>query len=344
MVASTSASTTHASSTTTTTTSSTGSTFSFLKLKWRTSKDPKLNIRQRLPNSVDDIERDWVRHSALKLAFEGDFKAPIQRLLQAGGSEVLDIGCGAGFWSSDMASRYPISYFTGIDIDKNVLPTSSLSKNVLYQRIDLIELPLPYEDATFDYIFIRSMMDTLPDSMWDDVLKELVRIMKKGAYIECVEAYDNLFDAGPIIQSSIKHPPQSPTTPTSAYNTLTSNIPATTSQYNPWPNRIANMSQLIGMQIYHTHTPVGIYGGAIGSLLLEYWERIIKSFRRDWITNKLIAEDELEKTVESMKNEVNEYNTYMSWYSVVAQKKGYSGPTIQFDDVDDFDIVHTHIF
>lgn len=56
---------------TTTNTSSTGSTFSFLKLKWRTSKDPKLNIRQRLPNSVDDIERDWVRHSALKLAFEG---------------------------------------------------------------------------------------------------------------------------------------------------------------------------------------------------------------------------------------------------------------------------------
>jgi hypothetical protein len=49
-----------------------GSTFSsFLKLKWRTSKDPKLNIRERLPNSVDDIERDWVRHSALKLAFEG---------------------------------------------------------------------------------------------------------------------------------------------------------------------------------------------------------------------------------------------------------------------------------
>lgn len=65
----------------------------------------------------------------------------------------------------------------------------------------MIELPLPFEDATFDYIFIRSMMDTLPDSMWDDVLKELVRIMKKGAYIECVEAYDNLFDAGPSMNT-----------------------------------------------------------------------------------------------------------------------------------------------
>ncbi|CEP16057.1 hypothetical protein [Parasitella parasitica] len=318
----TSASTT---TTTTTTTSSTGSAFSFLKLKWRSSKDPKLNIRERLPNSVDDIERDW-----------------------AGGSEVLDIGCGAGFWSSDMASRYPISYFTGIDIDKNVLPSSlvvlgsSLSRNVFYQRIDLIELPLPYEDATFDFIFMRSMMDTLPDSMWDDVLKELVRVMKKGAYIECVEAYDNLFDAGPLIQSSIKHPPQSPTTPTSAYNTL-NNTPTTT-LYNPWPNRIANMSQLVGMQINHTHTPVGTYGGTVGSLLLEYWERIISGFRRDWIANKWIAEDELDRTVETMKTEVDEYNTYMSWYSVVAQKKGYNGPTIQFDDVDDFDIVRTHIF
>lgn len=53
-------------------TNTAGGTFSsFLKLKWRTSKDPKLNIRERLPNSIDDIERDWVRHSALKLAFEG---------------------------------------------------------------------------------------------------------------------------------------------------------------------------------------------------------------------------------------------------------------------------------
>lgn len=52
-----------------------GTFASFLKLKWRTSttstKDTKLNVRQRVPNSVDDIERDWVRHSALKLAFEG---------------------------------------------------------------------------------------------------------------------------------------------------------------------------------------------------------------------------------------------------------------------------------
>jgi hypothetical protein len=141
-----------------------------------------------------------------------------------------------------------------------------------------------------------------------------------------------------VIQTTLQQPPESPT----AYTN--NNIPSSIKPNNPWPNRIANINQLMGMQIYHTHTPVGLYGGAIGSLLLEYWERIVKSLQREWITNKLIAEDELDRTLESMKDEVNEYNTYMSWYSVVAQKKGYIGPIIQFDDVDDFDIVHTTIF
>lgn len=80
------------------TNNNTGGIASFLKLKWRSST--KYNMKPRLPNTADDIERDWVRHNALRLAFENDFKAPIERLLQAGGSEVLDIGCGAGFWTA----------------------------------------------------------------------------------------------------------------------------------------------------------------------------------------------------------------------------------------------------
>ncbi|KAG1149351.1 hypothetical protein G6F37_003111 [Rhizopus arrhizus] len=292
-------------------------------------------MKPRLPNTADDIERDWVRHNALRLAFENDFKAPIERLLQAGGSEVLDIGCGAGFWTADMAARFPFSYFIGIDVDKNVLPTSPCGRNILHQRIDLVELPLPYEDATFDYIFVRSMLNTMPDQLWDDVLKEFIRIMKKGAYIECVEAYDDLFDAGPsmntltqLVLMSTQQPPYSPTSKDVAAR-------------NPWPNRLANISQLMGMQIYHTHTPVGHHGGEIGSLLLEYWERTIGNYRREWITNRWIEEEELDKTIRQMREEVNEYNTYMSWYSVVARKKGYKGPILQFDDVDDDDTVIT---
>lgn len=45
------------------------------------------------------------------------------------------------------------------------------------------------------------MMDVVPDEDWDDVLNELVRIMKKGGYIECLETYPDLFDTGPAMST-----------------------------------------------------------------------------------------------------------------------------------------------
>ena len=46
----------------------TSSFTSFLKSKWRSS--PKDDRQTRL-NAITDVERDWVRHSALKLALDG---------------------------------------------------------------------------------------------------------------------------------------------------------------------------------------------------------------------------------------------------------------------------------
>ncbi|KAG0171012.1 hypothetical protein DFQ30_001631 [Apophysomyces sp. BC1015] len=195
-----------------------------------------------------------------------------------------------------------------------------------------MELPLPYEDDTFDYVFIRSMVDTVPDEEWDAVLREFVRIMKKGAFIECVEAYENLFDAGPAMSTILRRAFANSSSP-SPPNSPTTGVPSGTIQ-NPLPNRMAAIGHLMGMQIRHTHTPVGLYGGAVGSSLLEYWERIIQSSRQKWIQDKLIGEKELEEVVNELRGEVEEYKTYMSWYSVVAQKKGYKGPVIRFEDVD----------
>ncbi|KAI7885860.1 S-adenosyl-L-methionine-dependent methyltransferase [Lichtheimia hyalospora FSU 10163] len=296
---------------------------SFLKSKWR-SRDERPSRPQTI-NAMTDVERDYVRHSALKLALDGDFQAPIHQLLKSGGSEILDIGCGAGFWTTDMAAKYPISHFTGIDIDKDIFPTSGVTRNVIFQRVDLLELPLPYENDTFDYIFIRCMMDVVPDQDWDDVLNELVRIMKKGGYIECLETYPDLFDTGPamstIMQLVVNGDKSSPDEPASMV-------------LNPLPNRMAAINQLMGMQIKHLHTPVGRYGGAMGALLLEHWVRIIESSKQKWIQNKLIGEKQLAATLEELQQEVDVYQTYMSWYSVVAQKKGYKGPIIRVEDYD----------
>ena len=116
---------------------------------------------------------------------------------------------------------------------------------------------------------------------------------------------------------------------------------------------MAAITQLMGMQIKHIHTPVGRYGGAVGSLLLEHWDRIIESNKQRWVQSKLIDEKQLAAAITDLHEEVDTHQTYMSWYSVVAQKvsegvdelkrnklmrcctqRGYKGPLIQIVDFD----------
>ncbi|KAI9322230.1 S-adenosyl-L-methionine-dependent methyltransferase [Dichotomocladium elegans] len=309
------------------------STFtSFLRSKWR-SANGKPSRPQSL-NATTDIERDWIRHSALKIALDGDFQAPMHQLFKSGGNEILDVGCGAGFWTTDMAAKYPLSHFTGIDINKDTFPqrqVSEYSRNVVFQRVDLLELPLPYESDTFDYIFIRCMMDVVPDEEWDAVLNELVRIMKKGATIECLETYPDLFDVGPgmatLMQLINHNGSSSPTIEAAPSSTGSMTL-------NPLPNRMAAINQLMGMQLKHIDTPIGRHGGAVGALLLEHWDRIIEASKQTWIQNKWIGEKQLAAILDELHDEVETYQTYMSWYSVVAQKKGYNGPIIRIEDYD----------
>lgn len=208
----------------------------------------------------------------------------------------------------------------------------------MFQRVDLLQLPLPYEDNTFDLIFMRCMVDIIPDEDWDALLSELARIMKKGGYIECVEAYPDLLDAGPATNTIMQCKraaadaeffhciPLAHLFIMTVINQTPSNIPqqpgspTATMMQNPLPNRIATMNQLKGMQIKHIHTPVGRYGGAVGSLLLEHWERVIQSSRQKWVQNKLITEKQLAATIKDFQEEVEQRQTYMSWYIVMAQK------------------------
>ncbi|CAO3642067.1 unnamed protein product [Cunninghamella echinulata] len=271
------------------------------------------------------------------MAFEGEFKAPIRQQLLSGGCEVLDIGCGAGFWSMDMATKYPLSYFIGIDVDKNVFPHMTMQKNLMFQRVDIMSLPLPFEDNTFDYIFIRSMLNMIPEQQWEDIQKEIIRIMKKGGYIECVEHYADLFDTGPAMSKITRL--INTTSSSRLNNYYHPDHPYHSSLlapiYNPWPNRLALERYLIGIKIHHTHTPIGNHGGALGALMYQYWERIFNCFKQEWIQSKNISEKDLEVLLKEVLDEVEKNKTYMAWYSVVAQKKGYTGPMILIEDYDD---------
>ncbi|RUS23813.1 hypothetical protein BC938DRAFT_474588 [Jimgerdemannia flammicorona] len=79
----------------------------------------------------------------------GNFNAPVEDLLEEG-ITVLNVGCGSGIWTLEMARMWPESTFVGIDIAE-VFPTPNsddLSSNCSFICANILER-LPFEDGAF---------------------------------------------------------------------------------------------------------------------------------------------------------------------------------------------------
>ncbi|CAB5205534.1 unnamed protein product [Rhizophagus irregularis] len=97
-------------------------------------------------------------HYLIRHLWQNNFSSPVEEILKRGGANVLDIGCGAGTWSLEMAKHYPESNFIG---------------------------GLPFEDNTFDLVFARLVGDSFSQKEWEEtVLRELLRLTKSGSWLE----------------------------------------------------------------------------------------------------------------------------------------------------------------
>ncbi|TKY85143.1 hypothetical protein EX895_006223 [Sporisorium graminicola] len=104
---------------------------------------------------------------------------------------VLDLGCGRGFWCLDMAREWKTSEFVGLDIVPIQPPMASLADPDLEHRVSWVVAnflePLPFPDASFDYVHIRYILQGVPEDKWFDLLSECRRILAPGGVLELVE-------------------------------------------------------------------------------------------------------------------------------------------------------------
>ncbi|RUS19808.1 S-adenosyl-L-methionine-dependent methyltransferase [Endogone sp. FLAS-F59071] len=110
----------------------------------------------------------------------GNFNAPVDDQLEEG-IRVLDVGCGAGIWSVDMARDFPNSTFVGTDIVSKF--TTSHPPNCRFVVANTLE-GLPFEDNYFHYVFQRKMAVAFSIEDWAKAIRELIRVTKPGGYIE----------------------------------------------------------------------------------------------------------------------------------------------------------------
>lgn len=115
----------------------------------------------------------------------GNFSAPVEEDLLRG-INVLDSGCGSGAWFTEMAQDYPNSTFVGIDVANVISESLSLPSNCTFLKVNILE-GLPFEDATFDYVFQRFLFGALTPTDWSFVVRELVRVVKPDGWLESFE-------------------------------------------------------------------------------------------------------------------------------------------------------------
>lgn len=105
------------------------------------------------------------------------------------GSSILEAGCGTGAQTVILAPQNPQCVFTSMDISPQSLKAaqrlikSSGIANVRFQQADIFRLP--FEDESFDHIFICFVLEHIPRP--EKALKSLKRVLKKGGSITVIE-------------------------------------------------------------------------------------------------------------------------------------------------------------
>ena len=111
------------------------------------------------------------------LRAEAALHAPWVAERLAPGSQVLDLGCGAGFLSNALAARGHA--VTGIDVATDSLEVAArhdATRSVVYQQGDA--LALPYPPASFDAV---CAMDFLEHVEWPErVVAQAARVLRPG--------------------------------------------------------------------------------------------------------------------------------------------------------------------
>ncbi|KAI0778770.1 hypothetical protein BD413DRAFT_117240 [Trametes elegans] len=117
--------------------------------------------------------------------------------------EVLDLGCGEGFWVLHAAKLWKSHHtkVTGLDlIDMHNnhagevhphLEPAHTPKNVTWFRANFVKYDLPFPDDSFDLVRMANLTLCIPINRWRFVLTQVRRVLKPGGRLELID--DDMF-------------------------------------------------------------------------------------------------------------------------------------------------------
>ncbi|CAG8585870.1 9839_t:CDS:2 [Ambispora gerdemannii] len=147
-----------------------------------------------MPADTEEDDRLHQQHFTLKHICGGNYTAPIADIIKPG-SRILDLGCGPGQWTLEMAQEFPQAEVFGIDINEG-FPTTIKPANSRFIVGNVTER-LPWEDNYFDFIWVRYLFVGIMDADWQNLYHEIKRVLKPGGILEHHECDGLTVNPGP---------------------------------------------------------------------------------------------------------------------------------------------------
>lgn len=126
----------------------------------------------------------YAENTAHHRAFDGDFLAstPLRPT-----DRVLDLGCGSGDLTAEVAALVPDGHVLGVDPQPSMLDEARTRARPNQSFVQLAAQELDRLDDAFDVVLSRACLHWVPRGDWPGVLAQLARLVRPGGAvrIEC---------------------------------------------------------------------------------------------------------------------------------------------------------------
>ncbi|WRT63864.1 uncharacterized protein IL334_000789 [Kwoniella shivajii] len=139
--------------------------------------------RFQAQNDEQELQRLECQHRAFKaVQADQNYLAPVHRNL-FDGARGLDVGCGTGIWTIEMAQEFPSVEWVGTDLAP-VQRDNDLPENLHFVQNDITQ-GLPFPDESFDLVHSRLIVMGIRD--WKYIVNEILRVLKHGGMLLMIE-------------------------------------------------------------------------------------------------------------------------------------------------------------
>jgi SAM-dependent methyltransferase len=266
-------------------------------------RPPGGDVAYIFPRHPSEVDRLDLQHFALREALGANYLAPVVRP-----DPIIDVGCGTGQWAVDLCQEFPEALVVGLDIE---VRKPQRAANYRFVRSNLLQ-GLPFQDDRFDFVHQRLLGPGVPLTAWPEVVRDLVRAGRPGAWIEIVEGEFALEPAGPAtvqlfdLAREIAGQMGLDTTGT-AFHSL---------------GEYLSRAGATNIQTRHVELPVGEWGGRIGSFMASDFRaafmRLSDAFRETlWVSDEVVHE-----LLKTMLQEWEEHQSRWTLAISFGQKEG----------------------